>query len=778
LQTENDDLYTSVLAKEQELESIQLDIASKQQLFDDKTNQVAAMQTVLDQITADLLALNDELDAAMQSSDEYIRYLREQIASKEEQFRQIQVVVEDAEADLTMCSDNLNQLIAEKDLKDQDLATKNLQLDEQITLKAQAELDLQDTIVNIETITASKSSKELTLQQKRSDKQNKLQLYQEISTETSELQTSVLSLEEEISLLTLQIHAMQEEINGLQYTSEQTSVIIHISLNQDEIGFNVDKKIFNATSGNWEDTISAYVEEEIRFKITVKNTGKVDIQNISVVDIFPSEYLEYISDSFVMNDPQIFEENLEWKIDLLAVECIEYFEFNAITKASGVANNIANISSEVDSGTSDPQNSYTLYDEDNAIVNILETDNNPPVANDDYINVTEDSIENVIKVLENDTDPDVGDELRIISPLETNPINGVAEIQEDTIIYTPNRDYFGLDLITYRITDGNGGEDTANVSINIENVNDAPVASDDNVKTPQNTSIDIYVLENDTDIDGDILNISGIEAPSAQNGTASIMSGFIRYEPDLGFIGSDSFVYNISDGNGEFDLATVNILVYAEHINNPPVANDDIATVQEGSIDNVIDVLANDTDIDVRDILKINSVSQALHGDTIISGNAILYTPDTDFVGNDSFIYEITDSNGGFDTATVNVTVEETVHIIVKPEKETFYMLDEELGQFPNLIKFFECDAIAIGPITIQTNINEEKFFNVEKVEFYINDELKGDTIELPYEFTLNEKMFGIFTIKVVGVGQDKTVTEEMKVLIINFGLNVDQDNE
>ena len=71
--------------------------------------------------------------------------------------------------------------------------------------------------------------------------------------------------------------------------------------------------------------------------------------------------------------------------------------------------------------------------------------------------------------------------------------------------------------------------------------------------------MNIDVLANDTDIDGDALSIQGVGLPS--NGTASVSAGEITYTPDADYNGTDSFSYTVSDGNGGTDTATVTVTV-------------------------------------------------------------------------------------------------------------------------------------------------------------------------------------------------------------------------
>ena len=92
---------------------------------------------------------------------------------------------------------------------------------------------------------------------------------------------------------------------------------------------------------------------------------------------------------------------------------------------------------------------------------ILEDENQPPVAKDDYATVQENSTNNQINVLANDSDPD-GDNLTIISVKQ--PLHGNATTDGLFAYYTPNASYFGPDSFTYTISDGAGGTATATVS--------------------------------------------------------------------------------------------------------------------------------------------------------------------------------------------------------------------------------------------------------------------------------------------------------------------------
>lgn len=91
--------------------------------------------------------------------------------------------------------------------------------------------------------------------------------------------------------------------------------------------------------------------------------------------------------------------------------------------------------------------------------------------------------------------------------------------------------------------------------------NHPPTAANDAASTPQNTAVDINVLANDTDLDGDALTLTGVG--TAAHGAAAVNGSAVHYAPASGYSGSDSFTYSISDGHGGTSDATVSVTVTA-----------------------------------------------------------------------------------------------------------------------------------------------------------------------------------------------------------------------
>lgn len=301
---------------------------------------------------------------------------------------------------------------------------------------------------------------------------------------------------------------------------------------------------------------------------------------------------------------------------------------------------------------------------DTITVNVtVNAQNDNPTAADDTPTVQENSTDNTLDVLANDSGaPDSGETLTITAV--GTPDNGGSVTNNGTdLTYTPAAGFSGTEIFTYDIDDGNGGSDTATVTVTVQNVNDNPVITESN---PANVVMDedgaptaFSLTLNATDQDGDTLTWS-IET-QAGHGTASAggtgPSKAIDYTPDPNYNGSDNFVVKVADGNGGSDTITVNVTINPQ--NDAPTANDDSYDVNENTSNHTLDVLVNDSDApDSGETLTITAVGATDNGGTVTNnGINITYSPAPGFVGTETFTYDIDDGNGGSDTATVRINV-------------------------------------------------------------------------------------------------------------------------
>lgn len=201
----------------------------------------------------------------------------------------------------------------------------------------------------------------------------------------------------------------------------------------------------------------------------------------------------------------------------------------------------------------------------------------PPIATTDFFTTTSGTPVSG-NVLTNDSDPD-GDLLQAIKV--ANPQYGSVVLNLDgSFIYTPTiPGYLGADYFGYKANDGVADSPVVKVNVTIQRINRPPVAQNDNYTTWQDTSLIIFdraltVLANDTDPDRDSLGEAFVRSgPSHGLLTFNGGSGAFTYQPAPGYVGVDSFTYQVVDKVRDAtpalsNIATATITVKAPQ---PPV---------------------------------------------------------------------------------------------------------------------------------------------------------------------------------------------------------------
>jgi hypothetical protein len=154
-----------------------------------------------------------------------------------------------------------------------------------------------------------------------------------------------------------------------------------------------------------------------------------------------------------------------------------------------------------------------------------------------------------------------GGTLSIVAGSPTAPIpSGTTIIEGGQIRYTPVPGFSGAATFSYTVSDGQGGIDTATVTVNVA-ANLPPTVLNDAVSTGFNSPVTINVLSNDADPDvGQTLSVTVVD--SFVGGTAAIDSGgTVTFTPSPDFFGAGSFSYMASDGHGGSSRATATIIV-------------------------------------------------------------------------------------------------------------------------------------------------------------------------------------------------------------------------
>lgn len=368
--------------------------------------------------------------------------------------------------------------------------------------------------------------------------------------------------------------------------------------------------------------------------------------------------------------------------------------------------------------------------------------------------------------------------------------------RDNTITYTPDRNYVGVDNFEYTISNNKGQKDTATVTLNVEKatvpVPPAPPAAsgfnttNDNINLVEDTTKRIKIedlLKNDPsykkstgvqvgenniyfwDVNGKCHKIT-FEGQTSK-GTPVVVDRTTReiiYTPAKDFSGTDSFKYTVTEWYGKYS-STATVTLNIENVNDAPVVNAITTSVNEdSSID--INVLDGSYDVDgntltVTEVHNDNGeAGRTNHGGTVTvnTDGTINYISATDFNGTDTFTYTVTDGNGGVVTqmVTVNVTpVNDAPQIVIPP-----------VGT----------QEVIVGK-TLEIDLPENAFFDVDGDSLTVTATLT-DGQPLPSWIVWNEESF-TFTAQpteedLVGTyGIVLTVNDGQSSVSQSFDLNV-----
>ena len=283
----------------------------------------------------------------------------------------------------------------------------------------------------------------------------------------------------------------------------------------------------------------------------------------------------------------------------------------------------------------------------------------------------------------------------------SGPQHGVLTFNTDgSFSYLANADYSGPDSFTYKVNDGQVDSNVGTITLNVQPVNDAPIAN--------STTVVYTAIQNaNLALKGTGLSISDVDAGSGsmtvtlsvgegvlngdQGDSGAVVTGtgtsaltitgaVAQVNAFLGAGGTSTLTYldnvgspgdvtaltltvhdNGNTGSGGDLVGTTTATVNIGSSNHAPVVNTDAVTITSPQSINILPstLLANDTDAD-GDLLTVTSVVMGAnpHGTVQLVDGVITYTPTAGYSGPDSFKYFVTDGHLVSPVSgTVNVTV-------------------------------------------------------------------------------------------------------------------------
>jgi gliding motility-associated-like protein len=238
------------------------------------------------------------------------------------------------------------------------------------------------------------------------------------------------------------------------------------------------------------------------------------------------------------------------------------------------------------------------------------------------------------------------------------------------------------DHFTYKISDGNGGESSANLTINLIGRNDAPKVSSTAITEFEGKKNASLGLNTPTDVDNNIsqLSIKVLTLPllgniTKANGNVLSLNEILTDVELIGLVYNAPLQYNGTDIVGYFEYSVSDPFVTVKGkvditlipVNDNPVFNDitnptfisatksyKIITPEDTPISNTVKA----TDIDGDALNYTKGTSPAKGNVTVNTNGSYTYTPNLNYFGNDSFTINVSDGKGG--TASTAVAVEVT----------------------------------------------------------------------------------------------------------------------
>jgi VCBS repeat-containing protein len=288
--------------------------------------------------------------------------------------------------------------------------------------------------------------------------------------------------------------------------------------------------------------------------------------------------------------------------------------------------------------------------------------NQPPVAGTAAYALLEnqvfDSVEGGGSILINASDPDGN---ALTATLVASPQHGLLTLDADgQFTFTPDQDYYGSDSFTYEAFDGHDWSNSASVILNIQQGSalQSSVAQDDTYEVSRNITFRSLetrnapgVLANDSGPTAPLPNIVSWTPP--MHGTLDIdADGHVVYTPDFGFVGIDTSVYTLDNGQS----ATITFHV----VDDAPIAQDDgpFFVVANSTFDGGC-VLLNDSDPN-GDPLHIASVAAppASEGTVVMApGGSFTFTAAPGYAGPVDIAYTVADDLGENANATLHLYV-------------------------------------------------------------------------------------------------------------------------
>lgn len=263
--------------------------------------------------------------------------------------------------------------------------------------------------------------------------------------------------------------------------------------------------------------------------------------------------------------------------------------------------------------------------------------------------------------------------------------------------YTPDDTFAGTDSFSYVVDDGLSPSAASTATITVNHASELPSIAPMSLTVHAGTTLSGDLLDGVSVPNGDVLTAQVVTQPA--DGTISLNSdGAFTYTPATGYVGSDSFTFEVLNGTDASSPISVTIDV----TNTPPAAGAASYTtylttpLATTAADGLL-AGASDADGDDLTVTLVNGPSDGTL--TVNADGSFTYTADSGFTGTDSFSYQASD---GFTETEAAVNIIVTANTVIAGV-ESFSVVHDHSLNVPAVAGVLRNDyAIDGGAITAQ----------------------------------------------------------------------------
>ncbi|HYE32086.1 MAG TPA: tandem-95 repeat protein, partial [Methylomirabilota bacterium] len=233
------------------------------------------------------------------------------------------------------------------------------------------------------------------------------------------------------------------------------------------------------------------------------------------------------------------------------------------------------------------------------------------------------------------------------------PENGTLSTTDDANVfrYQPNTNFFGSDLFTFTVSDGDAHSEAASIAITVHPVNDAPIAESGTATVNEDGEVEITLAA--SDVEGSDLTYIIVAEPGQGTLTATAVSNVFTYKPAADYTGSDSFSFEVNDG--ELGSGSAVVTIDVTPVNDAPVG---LAANVEVNEDNTVLITMSGSDTEGQSLTGIIT-AEPVNGTLTATeeANVYRYQPNTNFFGSDLITFTVNDGEADSEAAAIVITV-------------------------------------------------------------------------------------------------------------------------